>query len=169
MNLLSLLPLLTLFIQGTGIYGALSGWLEAIYGEGRMLPVALLAAAIALDWITGIAAAYKDRAHASEYGRMGTLRTVFVLLLPLFAALLDASLGLPGLFFYAVTIGLIYRTWQSITVNAYRAGWERWIPKSVIQLIDGELKGKAEALFHAHTEESEHNEAALSKKKDKGA
>ncbi|MBD2870949.1 phage holin family protein [Paenibacillus arenilitoris] len=125
------------------IYDTLSGWAAAIYGEGRLPPLLLLAAATGLDWITGIAAAWKDRAHAAEYGRMGILRTAFVLLLPMFASLLDGVLGMPGLFFYAVTIGLIYRTWQSITANAYRAGWERLIPKSVLQMIEGELRSGA--------------------------
>jgi hypothetical protein len=61
----------------------------------------------------------------------------------MFAKLLDSMLGMPGLFFYAITIGLIYKTWQSLTVNAYRAGWGKWIPSTVIQYMDNELKGKA--------------------------
>lgn len=124
------------------IGASLVPWINTIYGEDRMLPLALLLVAIVLDWITGMAASQKDSRHSQEYGKLGVLRTLFLLVLPMFAKLLDSMLGMPGLFFYAITIGIIYKTWQSLTVNAYRAGWGKWIPSSVIQYMDNELKGK---------------------------
>ncbi|CAM4336589.1 phage holin family protein [Paenibacillus alkaliterrae] len=129
------------------IYAYLLYGMEALYGEGRLLLITILIAAIALDWITGIAAAHLGGRQALEYGKLGVLRTLFILLLPMFSKLLDTMLSMPGLFFYAVTIGLIYRVWQSITANAYHAGWDRWIPRLVIQHIEAELKAKAEQVF----------------------
>jgi phage-related holin len=124
------------------IGASLVPWINTVYGEDRMLPLALLLVAIILDWITGMASSQKDTRYSQEYGKLGVLRTLFLLVLPMFAKLLDSMLGMPGLFFYAITIGLIYKTWQSLTVNAYRAGWGKWIPSSVIHYIDNELKGK---------------------------
>ncbi|WP_141502676.1 phage holin family protein [Paenibacillus luteus] len=118
--------------------------IDSIYGSGRLIPVALLLCVIILDWVTGIAVAHKDKIYSSEYGKFGIFRTFFLMALPAFANLLDSMLGMPGLFFYAITLGLIYHTWQSLTANAYRAGWGKWIPNSVIEHIDSELKAKME-------------------------
>lgn len=117
--------------------------LEWLYGEERLLLLAILAAALALDWITGFAAGQKRRGQASDYGWQGLLRTLFLLLLPAFAHMLDSMLGMPGLFFYAVSIGIVYKLWQSVTNNAFHAGWERWIPGIVIQHIEAELRSKS--------------------------
>ncbi len=127
-----------------GLGAVMAPWIELVYGEGRLIPIVLLLMAIVLDWITGIAASQKDKTYSSEYGRHGILRTIFMLAFPVLANLLDLMLGTPGLFFYAVILGLIYHTWQSLTVNAFRAGWGRWIPESVIEHIDSELKAKVE-------------------------
>ncbi|ANY67592.1 hypothetical protein BBD42_14745 [Paenibacillus sp. BIHB 4019] len=133
---------------GTTIAGAigafLAPWIGLIYGEGRLIPILLLMVVIGLDWITGIAASQKDTTYSSEYGMQGVLRTLFLLALPVLANLLDMMLAMPGLFFYAITIGLIYHTWQSLTANAYRAGWGKWIPEAVVKLIESELKAKME-------------------------
>lgn len=139
-----------------GIGAAAAPWIALIYGEGRLIPILLLTAAIALDWITGIAASHKDDVYSSEYGRQGVMRTLFLLALPVLANLLDRMMGTPGLFFYAITLGIIYHTWQSLTANAYRAGWGRWIPKAVIAHIDSELKAKMErTMQRSHSTESE--------------
>lgn len=99
-----------------------------------------------------------------EYGKVGALRTLFMILLPMFATLLDSMLGMPGLFFYAITMGLIYRTWQSITANAFRAAWGKWIPKSVIQQIEGELKVRVEHTAMRDVSEESNNETSLRRK-----
>lgn len=125
-----------------GVGAAAAPWIDLLYGEGRMLPIMLLLSTIVMDWITGVAASLKDETYSSEYGRHGILRTVFLLLFPFLANLLDLMLGTPGLLFYAITLGLVYHTWQSLTANAYRAGWEKWIPDIVIKHIESELKAK---------------------------
>lgn len=128
-----------------GIGAVLAPWVSLIYGDGRLLPIALLIIIIGLDWITGISAAKKDKTFSSEYGlRQGLPRTMFLVALPAIANLLDAMLGVPGLLFYAITLGIIYHTWQSLTANAYRAGWGKWIPQSVMSHIESELKAKVE-------------------------
>jgi phage-related holin len=129
----------------TGIGAALAPWVSLIYGDGRLIPILLLIIVIGLDWVTGISAAKKDTTFSSEYDlRQGLPRTIFLLSLPALANLLDLMLGVPGLLFYGITLGIIYHTWQSLTANAYRAGWEKWIPKSVIEHIDSELQAKVE-------------------------
>lgn len=150
------------------IGASLVPWINTIYGEDRMLPLALLLVAIILDWITGIASSQKDSRYSQEYGRLGVLRTLFLLVLPMFAKLLDSMLGMPGLFFYAITIGLIYKTWQSLTVNAYRAGWGKWIPSSVIDYIDNELKAKtiAPSKEGGNTELNDETAADIKKSKN---
>lgn len=136
------------FLDGELTAAALGAFFEplidAAYGQGRLIPIALLIFVIALDWITGIAASHKDKTCSSEYGMIGVLRTLFLLALPVLSKLLDSMLSMPGLFFYTITLGIIYHTWLSLTANAYRAGWEKWIPKSVIEHIDSELKAKVE-------------------------
>ncbi|OBZ08590.1 phage holin family protein [Bacillus sp. FJAT-26390] len=129
----------------TGIGAALAPWVSLIYGDGRLIPILLLIIVIGLDWVTGISAAKKDTVFSSEYDlKQGVPRTIFLLSLPALANLLDSMLGVPGLLFYGITLGIIYHTWQSLTANAYRAGWEKWIPKSVIEHIDSELQAKVE-------------------------
>ncbi|ANY70402.1 hypothetical protein BBD42_30825 [Paenibacillus sp. BIHB 4019] len=121
----------------------LAPWIGVFYGPDRLVPILLLVVVIVLDWITGIAASHKDGTFSSEYGlREGAPRTIFLFALPVLANLFDMLLSMPGLFFYAITIGLIYHTWQSLTANAYRAGWGKWIPEPVMKMISSELKAK---------------------------
>ncbi|SFE95993.1 Phage-related holin (Lysis protein) [Paenibacillus algorifonticola] len=129
----------------TMIGGFLAPWIGLFYGPNRLIPIILLVAVTAMDWITGIAAAKKDKTYSSEYGiRQGVPRTMFLLALPVIANLFDQMFVLPGLLFYAITLGLIYHTWQSLTANAYRAGWGKWIPQAVVKLIESELRAKME-------------------------
>ncbi|WP_138755131.1 phage holin family protein [Paenibacillus sinopodophylli] len=127
-----------------GVGAVAAPWIDLIYGEGRFIPISLLLTAIVMDWITGIAASLRDETYSSEYGRHGILRTIFILAFPFLANLLDMMLGTPGLLFYAITLGLVYHTWQSLTANAYRAGWGKWIPDTIIKHIESELKAKVD-------------------------
>jgi phage-related holin len=128
-----------------GIGAVIAPWVSLIYGDGRLIPIMLLIIVIALDWITGISAAKKDMTFSSEYGlRQGLPRTLFLLSLPALANLFDSMLGVPGLLFYGITLGIVYHTWQSLTANAYRAGWGKWIPQSVMSHIESELKAKVD-------------------------
>lgn len=147
-----------------GIGAVLAPWVSLIYGDGRIIPISLLIVVIALDWVTGIAAARKDNTYSSQYGiREGLPRTLFLLAIPAFANLLDALMSMPGLFFYAITLGIVYHTWQSLTANAYRAGWGNWIPKAVMSHIESELKAKIERASRigavSKTEENINDEA----------
>lgn len=130
--------------------------INAIYGPGRIEIVMVLLFLIILDWITGIAAAHKHKTYTTEYGIVGICRTVFLLCFPAFSNLLDNAFYTPGFFFYAVTFGLIYHTFNSMTANAYRAGWEKLIPKQMVDFISSEIKAKTDR-------------AAKTKKKDDAA
>lgn len=118
----------------TSMYGA---------GEGRYeIGVALIALVI-MDWITGIAASRKDKTYSSDYGLSGIMRTLFILAFPCLATLLDDALGTPGFLFFGVAFGILYHTWQSMTANAYRAGWEKWIPEAIFKMVESEIQAKA--------------------------
>jgi toxin secretion/phage lysis holin len=112
------------------------------YGSNRLDILVVLFLMICLDWITGVGASQKDKTYSSEYGLSRIPRTLFLLALPAVANLLDKVMGTPGFLFYGVTFGLIYHTWNSLTANAYRAGWP--IPKSIVNLVGSEIKAKTE-------------------------
>jgi len=63
---------------------------------------------------------------------------------PALANVLDHAFGTPGLLFYAVTFGLNYHTYISLTANAARAGWSKYIPQSVLKFVTSEIKAKAD-------------------------
>ncbi|QHW35861.1 phage holin family protein (plasmid) [Paenibacillus rhizovicinus] len=128
-----------------GVAGAAIGsFAETIYGTGedRMSLIGIYAFFIFMDWISGIAASRKDGTYASEYGINGILRTIFILCFPAAANMLDFVFHTPGVFFYGVTSGLIFHTWNSLTANSVRAGWEKWIPKAIINSVQSEIKAK---------------------------
>ncbi len=117
--------------------------LTYIYGPGRTDIMVALFLCIVLDWITGISAAKKmGKNYSSEYGLSRIPRTLFLLTIPAVSNLLDRVMGTPGFLFYGVTFGLIYHTWNSLTANAYRAGWP--VPKAVAKLVESEIKAKAD-------------------------
>lgn len=125
--------------------GAVAGSVvEIVYGGGedRKLMIGVYAFFIFMDWISGIAASKKDGSYSSEYGINGVLRTLFILCFPAAANMLDYVLHTPGVVFYFVTSGLIFHTFNSLTANSVRAGWEKWIPKSVITFVQSEIENK---------------------------
>jgi phage-related holin len=122
-------------------------FVSTVYGvePNRKIAIAILLMLIIMDWISGIAASRKDGTYASQYGiNVATLRTIYVLCFPALGNLLDVWLETPGpgIIFLGITGGLIYHYWQSMTANAYRAGWERWIPDRVIKHVEAEIKAK---------------------------
>lgn len=130
-----------------GIAAAMGAVLAPIfqyfYGTGRTDIMVVLLLCIALDWITGIQAAKKkDKTYSSEYGLSRIPRTLFLLVLPAVANLLDRVMATPGFLFYGVTFGLIYHTWNSLTANAHRAGWP--VPKAIVNMVATEIKAKSE-------------------------
>ncbi|SFJ65668.1 Phage-related holin (Lysis protein) [Paenibacillus sp. UNC496MF] len=134
--------------------GALIGsGAEVIYGSGedRMSLIGIYAFFIFMDWISGVAASKKDGSYASEYGINGILRTIFILCFPAAANMLDFVFHTPGVFFYGVTSGLIFHTWNSLTANSVRAGWEKWIPKAIIKSVQSEINAKQKRATSSRT------------------
>jgi phage-related holin len=144
---LNIFNLSNLFSLKTGFFALVGGsagaFLSKIYGgEVELTVIAALALAIVLDWLGAIAAATKDKSYASQYGIIGVLRTAVILALPVFGQLLDSALNTQGFFFYMLTVGLLYHTIISMTANFTRAGWDKWIPLWVLNLITSELEAK---------------------------
>lgn len=128
---------------------ALGAIVEYLYGSGRGIFLVLLVLLIIGDWVTGIAAAKKHNVYNSDYGiRIGLLRTAFLLLFPAIGNWFDKAFFHPfeinGVMFYVFTSGLIYHTWESMTANAYRAGWKKFIPKKIVEFVSSEIKAKNE-------------------------
>lgn len=125
-----------------GTSGVVGVFLTNIYGVGNLYWIYAFLAVIILDWLAGVAASKKDLSYASEYGINGIIRTVFILALPAGANIFDQALGTPGFLFYTVTGGLVYHTWNSMTANVARAGWEKWIPASLLKSVASEIAAK---------------------------
>ncbi|MGQ7886870.1 phage holin family protein [Paenibacillus sp. WC2504] len=150
----SLLTLESLFKPanaGAATVGAIIGpFILQSFGNGKAWAFILLIAVIIADWITGTAAAKKDESYTSEYGIRAVPRTILMLWFPIIGGLLDKvsqsvfGINQPGYAFFSITIMLIYHTWESMTANAYRAGWEQWIPKTVTSFVGSEIKAKIE-------------------------
>lgn len=117
---------------------------QFFYGEGnvRFIIMTLMCLVIALDWIAGIRASKRDDTYASEYGIDGIYRTVFILFLPAVGNLLDTISNLPGVVFGLISFGIIYHVLQSMIANTVRAGWDRWVPQRVIELVSSEIENK---------------------------
>ena len=102
----------------------------------------LLVLVVGGDWIAGSKAAEKDGIYASEYGIAGVGRTAFILMLPAIGHQIDKISNLPGLIFGLISAGIVYHTLRSMTANAVRAGWDRWVPTSVIDWVASEIEHK---------------------------
>lgn len=131
-------------VAAAGIGAVIAPWIDLLYGPDRQKFFWALVAVIILDWLTGIAASIKHGSYASQYGKAGVARTLIVLAFPVAANALDNAMGTPGALFYTITFGLLYHTWQSITANTYRAGFGKWIPKKLLQMVASEIKAKEE-------------------------
>ncbi|MGG1599307.1 phage holin family protein [Paenibacillus naphthalenovorans] len=136
---------------GAAFIGAgLGPIIDQAFSNGKFWAYAFFAAIIAADWIAGSAAAKKTRTFSSEYGIAGVFRTTLLLWMPFIGWLLDNvtfhvfGIDQPGYAFFALTIALAYHSWESMTANAYRAGWEKWIPKFVVEYVSSEIRAKAE-------------------------
>lgn len=124
---------------GTGLLSVLN----FAFGTGITLTAAgVFASVLALDWISGRAAAKKDGTMASEYGINGGYRSAFMVGILALAYRVDVSLGLPYPIFAYFLLNFGLPTWKSMTANVYRAGWERWIPQSVLNRVADEIEHK---------------------------
>lgn len=143
-----------------GVGVVVAPYLEFLYGSGRNDVLMAFYGVIMMDWIAGIAAAHKDKIYSSEYGISGIFRTLFILLFPAISNFLDKAMGTPGFLFFAVTFGLIYHYWQSMTANAYRAWGKKFIPQFVVDFVGSEIKAKSERAMQkfANLEQSKKEE-----------
>ena len=118
-----------------------------LYGEGKVVTTSatILVILLALDWISGVRASKKDGSYGSEYGIDGVFRTVFILLFPALAHLLDVALGLPNIFFIFVVVDLGYHILQSSTANGIRAGWGRLMPNTALNFLTKWVKSELDA------------------------
>ncbi|MGM7637563.1 phage holin family protein [Bacillus sp. Hm123] len=129
---------------GVGVVGA-SGLatLNFLYGTGITLTAALIfMAVLALDWIAGLRASKKDGSYASEYGIDGAFRTAFILLTLSLSYRVDLALGLPNVLFFFFIGNFGLHIWKSMTANVVRAGWERWVPIQVLDMVADEIEHK---------------------------
>lgn len=117
--------------------------LNFLYGSGITLTATLIFSAIlALDWIAGSRASKKDGSYASEYGIDGAFRTAFILITLAIAYQVDKALELPYVIFFYLVVNFGLHIWKSMTANVARAGWERWIPISVLEFVADEIQHK---------------------------
>jgi phage-related holin len=126
------------FTSGVG------GFLTWLYGgtEYNLLCMAALFLAISFDWIGGTVASKKDGSYASAYGIQGLVRTVVMLLLPVFGVLIDNIFQTPNVAFFMFWGGLMYHTLNSMTANFTRAGWDKLIPNWAIDYVSSEIESK---------------------------
>lgn len=151
MNLLNVL-FSDKFEKGAALLGPVGFFLNFVYGVGNLIWIAILVLVTLLDWISGIRASKKDGTYTSEYGKAGLLRTLVMFILPVLGNVIDIALGTTlnvqgfefGIFFYALTGGLIYHTAMSAAANFKRAGWEKWVPINVLESVASEIKAKSQ-------------------------
>src|SRR5690625_551785 len=120
---------------------------EFLYGEGDVVLYLMTALLffVVMDWISGVRSAKKDKTYASKYGIDGIFRTFFILLLPAGGHLLDKVLGVPGIIFGALAIGVLYHVLQSMTANAIRAGWGSHVPDWLLTKLTDWVKEELES------------------------
>lgn len=138
-------------LAGTVGAGVLSVF-NVMYGTGITLTLAFMFMGIlVLDLISGRAASKKDGSFASEYGINGGYRAAYILLLlslayqadKLLVGELSIDTGYPVYpIFYYLLVNFGLPMWRSMTANVYRAGWDVWIPQSVLNRIADEIDHK---------------------------
>lgn len=114
------------------------------YGEGyvRYLALVLFLGLIVLDWIAGYRASKIDGSYASEYGINGAFRTAFILGVPAVGHLIDQIFGTPGIAFGFLIAAFGLHIWKSMTANAVRAKWEKWVPNWAMNTVTDEIEHK---------------------------
>ncbi len=115
-----------------------------LYGNGpvSMVGMSLYLGVIVLDWISGYSASKKDGSYASEYGIDGGFRTMFLLIVPVLGHWVDVLMGTPNITLGFVLLSFGFHIWKSMTAYVYRAGWDRWIPVSVLNIVADEIEHK---------------------------
>ncbi|MMZ56048.1 Holin family protein [compost metagenome] len=115
-----------------------------LYGDGptRFMIMTLYFSLIVLDWIAGYRASKIDGSYASEYGINGAFRAAFLLFMPAVGHLIDGILGMPSIAFGFLTAAFALHIWKSMTANAIRAGWEKWVPEWAMSTVSDEVEHK---------------------------
>lgn len=115
-----------------------------LYGEGPTVILWMLAymLLITTDWISGYRASRIDGSYASEYGIEGAYRTAYLLIVPVLAHKADLIIGTPNVIFGFTLLAFGMHIWRSMTANVYRAGWDKWIPISVLNWVADEIDHK---------------------------
>ena len=115
-----------------------------LYGNGLVATtgMSLYTGVIALDWISGYRAAKKDGSYASEYGIDGGFRTIFLFIVPALAHGVDLLMSTPNVVFGFALLSFGFHVWKSMTANVYRAGWDKWIPVYVLDIVADEIEHK---------------------------
>lgn len=102
----------------------------------------IFASLIALDWLSGTAAAKRDGIDTSKYGIDGVKRTVFLLALPCIARLIDITAG-TEVVIMGLVIGVLARSVaRSVIANIKRAKWNVYIPDALLEWVADELEQK---------------------------
>lgn len=131
---------LTIIIGGVSVpFGSI---LNILYGSTAAQWYAALIIMQILDWVTGTKAAKKDGIHTSEYGRAGVSRTFVIISFPTLGFILDKIIGTDGYIYYFFVSTTIYNTWLSFTANVARAGWDKYIPTNILNIVADEIKAK---------------------------
>lgn len=115
-----------------------------LYGEGtvKYLGMTLYLMLILMDWAAGYRASKKDGSYASEYGIDGGFRTLFLLAVPAAGHLIDRIIGMPMIAFGFLTVAFALHIWKSMTANAIRAGWDKWVPTWAMNAVSDEIEHK---------------------------
>lgn len=97
---------------------------------------------IGFDWLTGTSAAKKDGIDTSAYGIDGVKRTIFLLMIPVIARLLDIIMT-TNVILTGIVIAILARSIaRSVIANTKRAGWDKWVPMWALDWVVAELEHK---------------------------
>lgn len=130
------------FISSLGAFGML--FFQYGFGAVKAVLVAfiLYVILIGLDWLTGTSAAKKDGIDTSSYGIEGVKRTIFLLMLPVIARLIDIIMN-TEVIVTGIVIAILARSIaRSVIANTKRAGWDDKLPAWMIDWVSAELDHK---------------------------
>lgn len=126
-------------IRVMALFGAIGAFFSWLVG-GMDAPIRALLVLIAIDYITGMIAAWKTGTLDSRKGFTGIMRKVSILAVVAFANLLDTSMSLNHIFRSMAIFGYAGMEGLSIIENTDRMGYSEYIPQFVrdklIQLRD---------------------------------
>lgn len=139
------------------------GMLIFQYGFGSskvvLITFVIFAVLIAMDWLSGTSAAKKDGIDTSRYGIDGVKRTVILLTLPGLARLIDLLAGTEVVLMGLVVAVLARSVAKSVIANIKRAGWNIYIPDTLLDWVSDELEQKDARAMRRLQEKNKTNNA----------